>query len=76
MMNEAGIQYEFLPPYSPDYNPIEESFAALKAWMRKRCLWAEEYIRDNNFEGFLQLALLEFTAGLNPGAHFRSCGYF
>jgi len=24
----------FLPPYSPDYNPIEEVFASVKAWMR------------------------------------------
>jgi transposase len=22
----------FLPPYSPDFNPIELSFSALKAW--------------------------------------------
>ncbi|EIN03337.1 hypothetical protein PUNSTDRAFT_22868, partial [Punctularia strigosozonata HHB-11173 SS5] len=25
----------FLPPYSPDLNPIEESFSALKAWLRR-----------------------------------------
>ncbi|KIM62380.1 hypothetical protein SCLCIDRAFT_79530, partial [Scleroderma citrinum Foug A] len=24
----------FLPPYSPDLNPIEESFSALKAYLR------------------------------------------
>ena len=28
---EAGIVFEFLPPYSPDFNPIKESFSALKA---------------------------------------------
>jgi transposase len=27
----AAIQLEFLPPYSPDLNPIEESFNTLKA---------------------------------------------
>lgn len=25
----------FLPPYSPDLNPIEESFSAVKAWLRR-----------------------------------------
>jgi len=24
----------FLPPYSPDYNPIEKSWANLKAWLK------------------------------------------
>ncbi|KAF9506160.1 hypothetical protein BS47DRAFT_1305617 [Hydnum rufescens UP504] len=23
----------YLPPYSPDYNPIEQSFSLIKAWM-------------------------------------------
>jgi len=25
----------FLPPYSPDFSPIEQVFAKLKAWLRK-----------------------------------------
>lgn len=25
----------YLPPYSPDFNPIEEAFSALKAWIRR-----------------------------------------
>ncbi|THU95153.1 hypothetical protein K435DRAFT_615444, partial [Dendrothele bispora CBS 962.96] len=29
----------FLPPYSPDLNPIEESFSAVKAWIRRH--WKE-----------------------------------
>jgi DDE superfamily endonuclease len=35
ILDDAGIQYAYLPPYSPDLNPIEEGFAELKAWMRK-----------------------------------------
>jgi len=31
MCHEAGVVLAFLPPYSPDYNPIEESFSGLKA---------------------------------------------
>ena len=27
---EAGVRLEYLPLYSPDYNPIEESFFTLK----------------------------------------------
>ena len=24
----------YLPPYSPDFNPIEEAFSAIKSWIR------------------------------------------
>ena len=28
------MRLEYLPPYSPDLNPIEEMFSCVKAWMR------------------------------------------
>ncbi len=31
----AGAELLFLPPYSPDFNPIENAFAKLKAMLRK-----------------------------------------
>jgi transposase len=37
----AGAKLAFLPPYSPDLNPIEQLFAKVKRWMRMdqaRCL--------------------------------------
>ena len=30
MIEEAGAIVHFLPPYSPDFNPIEETFAKVK----------------------------------------------
>ena len=30
----AGAQLRYLPPYSPDLNPIEQAFAKLKALLR------------------------------------------
>jgi transposase len=41
-----GAQLTFLPPYSPDFNPIENAFAKFKAFLRKEAartvddLWA------------------------------------
>lgn len=35
MIESRGCQLWFLPPYSPDYNPIEEAFAKIKTIMRK-----------------------------------------
>jgi transposase len=31
----AGARLWFLPPYSPDLNPIEQTFAKIKHWMRQ-----------------------------------------
>jgi transposase len=31
----TGATLRFLPPYSPDLDPIEQAFAKLKAWLRK-----------------------------------------
>ena len=31
----TGAELRFLPPYSPDFNPIEMAFSKLKALLRK-----------------------------------------
>lgn len=31
----AGFQVKYLPPYSPDFNPIELTFSVLKAWIKR-----------------------------------------
>jgi transposase len=28
------MQLVYLPPYSPDYDPVEEAFSAIKAWIQ------------------------------------------
>ena len=35
LIEAAGARLLFLPPYSPDFNPIENAFAKLKAMLRK-----------------------------------------
>lgn len=30
-----GVRLEFLPPYSPDLNPIEEAFSKIKQFIRR-----------------------------------------
>ena len=34
MIKNAGAHLFFLPPYSPDLNPIEQTFSKIKHWMR------------------------------------------
>jgi transposase len=35
MIEAAGAHLLYLPPYSPDFNPIEKAFSKLKALLRK-----------------------------------------
>ena len=35
LIEECGCELLFLPPYSPDFNPIEEAFSKVKAVLKK-----------------------------------------
>ena len=34
-IEDAGAELRFLPPYSPDFNPIEMAFSKFKAFLKK-----------------------------------------
>ena len=51
---DAGVVLAYLPPYSSDFNPIEEAFAQLKAWIQKNRILASQF---EIFEEFLRLGL-------------------
>lgn len=38
----AGAVLLFLPPYSPDFNPIEMAFSKLKSWLRSQAARTKE----------------------------------
>ena len=49
----AGVKLIYLPPYSPDLNPIEEVFAQLKAWFKKNY----KLMNDMAFDEFLGMGI-------------------
>ena len=38
-----GIRVEFLPPYSPDLNPIETAFSVMKSFLKKNHDFIENF---------------------------------
>lgn len=64
-----GCQVLFLPAYSPDFSPIEETFSKLKSFLRR----AGARTREELEEAICQ-ALLTVTAQDARG-WFRHCGY-
>jgi transposase len=69
LVEERGCEVLFLPPYSPDLNPIEEAFAKLKALLRK----ARARTREALIEA-MGRALKAVTARDSRG-FFEHCGY-
>jgi transposase len=51
----SGFLVRYLPPYSPDYNPIELSFSVLKSWMRRN--WMIHRGLFNSFGDWLNHAI-------------------
>ena len=65
----AGCRLLYLPPYSPDFNPIEPAYAKLKALLRKA---RERTVAG--LETFLGKAVDAFHPQECPN-YFRHCGY-
>lgn len=69
LLTARGAQLRYLPPYSPDFNPIEKCWAKIKQLLRgakARSLPA------------LERAVAETLTAVTPGniqACFRHCGY-
>lgn len=42
LIEQQGCELLYLPPYSPDYNPIEEAFAKIKNLLRKATARSKE----------------------------------
>jgi len=65
----AGARLLFLPPYSPDFNPIEKAFARLKALLRKA--------GERTVAGLWDLIgkLVDLFLPTECANYFSSCGY-
>ena len=65
----AGATLRYLPPYSPDFNPIENAFSKLKAYLRKAAARTIDELWD-----VIRNALPCFTAQ-DCASYFTAAGY-
>ena len=74
----SGMRLVYLPPYSPDYDPVEEAFSAIKAWIRanRDYTWGElssEATSDPN--EMIWEAVFSSVTPQKAKAWFHDCGY-
>ena len=71
------MRYEFLPPYSPDYNPIELAFSALKYHLRCDGEYIRMAMTDMPIEGIYAVLFkaVYHISLADAFGWFRHCGY-
>jgi transposase len=69
LIEERGCELMYLPPYSPDFNPIEEAFAKIKGILRK----AEARSREALIEMIGQA--ISVISARDARGFFEHCGY-
>lgn len=74
MCVNAGVKLLYLPPYSPDLNPIEEFFAQLKGFIKHNWTYFED--SDQGFDSFLDWCV-HVVGAREESAHgrFRHSGF-
>lgn len=69
MFEKNNIKIKYLPPYSPDFNPIEKMWSKIKTLIREKVATNTEAL----FKA-IQDAFKKITP-CNVGSWFKSCGY-
>ena len=69
LVEARGCELLYLPPYSPDLNPIEEAFSKMKSILRK----AESRSREALIEAMGRA--LDAITSRDTRGFFRNCGY-
>lgn len=74
MCSDSGVELVYLPPYSPDLNPIEEFFSELKQFIKRR--WNEYEVNPNQgFDAFLEWCVDVIGSRVSSAeGHFRNAG--
>jgi len=69
LIRAAGADLRYLPPYSPDMNPIEKAFSKLKAHLRK--------IAERTVAGLIRAleTCADIFKPIECANYFAACGY-
>ena len=69
LLDSSKVTYLYLPPYSPDLNPIEKMWSKLKAFLRKEKIRMASELPSAISKGFLTIRPTDCIGW------FHSCNY-
>ena len=69
LLDSSGVRYTYLPPYSPDLNPIEKLWSKVKALLRKFKARSPDALPNAIQHAFQNVSPSDCSGW------FRSCGY-
>jgi transposase len=72
LIEGRGCDLIYLPPYSPDFNPIEQAFSKLKGYLREACARSRKTLME--LMEVIGAALRKITISDALG-FFEHCGY-
>jgi transposase len=70
----SGVRIEYLPPYSPDLNPIEEAFSKIKAFIRRNNDLFQAYEDDGILYDMHEV--MDIITAYDASGYFIHAGYF
>src|SRR5918993_5202764 len=69
LIEAKGCELLYLPPYSPDYNPIEQAFSKLKSYLRDACARSQQALMEVIGEALRTISTSDALG------FFEHCGY-
>jgi len=71
---QFGVRIKYLPPYSPDLNPIEEAFSKIKAFICRHC----DYYGTTAGDGIMfdMYEIVDIITPDDAAGYFIHAGYF
>jgi transposase len=65
----SGCELVYLPPYSPDFNPIEQAFSKLKSYLREAGARSQQKLMEVIGEALRTITISDVEG------FFEHCGY-
>ena len=71
---DLGVCVQYLPPYSPDLNLIEECFSKFKHFLQRHC----DYYSETTGDGILfdMYKVMDIITPFDVAGYFMHAGYF
>ena len=73
LIETSGCHLLFLPPYSPDFSPVENAFSKVKAWLKRAATTTQEALSQAVREALDAITLEDIIGWFRHCVCFAQC---